>query len=109
LVNDPLVNSPIIGSLFGTSELGQRWAGNLPETNSLVSPLYGSLNGLPPTYVYAGSLDSTTPDVLVLQHNAALTGAPISFVLAKGQAHDWVYLTFDGIDLLPQVYQELGI
>jgi triacylglycerol lipase len=110
LVHDPLVNSPIISSLFGSGQnVAPRWAGNLPETDPLVSPLYGSLNGLPPTYVYAGSLDSTTPDAIVLQQEAVTQGAPISFVFAKGQAHDWVYLTPDGIALLPQIYQELGI
>jgi triacylglycerol lipase len=110
LVHDPLVNSPIISSLFGSGQnVAPRWAGNLPETDPLVSPLYGSLNGLPPTYVYAGSLDSTTPDAIVLQQEAVTQGAPISFVFAKGQAHDWVYLTPDGIRLLPQIYQELGI
>jgi triacylglycerol lipase len=108
-VNDPLVNSPLIDSLFGTSNLGQRWAGNLPENNYLVSPLYGSLKGLPPTYVYAGSLDSLTPDAVVLQQEAVTQGAPISFVFAHDEFHDWLYLTPDGIELLPQIYQELGI
>jgi triacylglycerol lipase len=110
LVNDPLVNSPLISSLFGSGQVvAPEWAGNLPEKCPLVSPLYGSLAGLPPTYVYAGSLDSSTPDAIVLLQNAASQGAPISFVLANGQAHDWVYLTPDGFELLPQIYQELGI
>jgi acetyl esterase/lipase len=110
LVNDPLVNSPLISSLFGSGQnIAPQWAGNLPETNPLVSPLYGSLKGLPPTYVYDGALDSTTPDAIVLQQEAATHGAPISFVFANGQAHDWVYLTPDGYELHPQIYQELGI
>ena len=68
LVHDPLL--PV-----GPGQvIGKEWAGNLPENNYMVSPLYGSLNGLPPTYVYEGSMDSLAPDVLVLQHNAALTG-----------------------------------
>lgn len=109
-VRDPLVNSPLISGLLGSApNVGPQWAGNLPETDPLVSPLYGSLQGLPPTYVYAGALDSLTPDALVLQQNAAMQGAPISFVFARGQAHDWVYLTPDGFGLLPQIYQELGI
>jgi len=116
LVNDPLANSPlenfaspgssVVGSL---QNLETEWAGNLPENNPLVSPLYGSLQGLPPTDVYAGSLDSLTPDAVVLQQEAATQGAPISFVFANGGFHDWVYLTPDGFELLPQIYQELGI
>jgi triacylglycerol lipase len=78
-------------------------------TDPLVSPLYGSLTGLPPTYVYSGSLDILAPDVFVLQQAAVAQGAPISFVLANGQIHDWVLLTLDGLPYLPQVNQELGI
>jgi triacylglycerol lipase len=110
LVHDPLVNSPLISGLLGSEpNVGPEWAGNLPETDYLVSPLYGSLKGLPPTYVYAGSLDVLTPDAVVLQQEAVTQGAPISFVFANGECHDWVYLTPDGFELLPQIYQELGI
>jgi triacylglycerol lipase len=109
-VHDPLVNSPLISGLLGSEpNVGPEWAGNLSEKNYLVSPLYGSLKGLPPTYVYTGSHDVVTPDALVLQQEAATQGAPISFVLASGQVHDWIYLTPDGFELLPQIYQELGI
>jgi triacylglycerol lipase len=103
LVHDPLLPVP------PGQVIGREWAGNLPENNFMVSPLYGSLNGIPPTYVYEGSMDSLAPDVLVLQHNAALTGAPISFTLAKGEIHDWIILTVDGPRYWPQIDRELGI
>jgi triacylglycerol lipase len=103
LVHDPLLPVP------PGQVIGKEWAGNLPENNYMVSPLFGSLNGIPPTYVYEGSMDSLAPDVLVLQHNAALTGAPISFTLAKGEIHDWVILTVDGPQYWPQIDRELGI
>jgi triacylglycerol lipase len=103
LVHDPLLPVP------PGQQIGREWAGNLPENNYMVSPLFGSLNGLPPTYVYEGSMDSLAPDVLVLQHNAALTGAPISFTLAKGEIHDWIILTADGPQYWPQIDRELGI
>jgi triacylglycerol lipase len=89
--------------------IGREWANGLPVTNPEVSPLYGSLSGLPPTYVYSGNLDSLSPDVLVLQHDAALVGAPINFVLANGQIHDWIILTPDGPQYWPQIDQELGV
>jgi triacylglycerol lipase len=92
-----------------TQQIFRVWADDLPITNPEVSPLFGSLNGLPPTTVYAGSLDNTAPDVLVLQQKAMVQGAPISFVLANGETHDWVFLTSDGAHLWPQIYQELGI
>nr|WP_232065522.1 PPE family protein [Mycobacterium shinjukuense] len=90
-------------------QIGRVWAGNLPVNDYRVSPLHGSLSGLPPTYVYAGNLDILAPDVFVLQQAAATQGAPISFVLANGQIHDWVLLTLDGVRYLPQINQQLGI
>jgi len=103
-VHDPIL--PPLGS--GAQNIGKVWAGGLPENNPLVSPLYGSLKGLPPTYVYSGSLDSVTPDVLVLQQEAVSQAAPISFVLRTGEIHDWVLLSPDGFRYWPQIDQELG-
>ena len=89
--------------------IGREWAGGLPENDYLVSPLYGSLKGLPTTYVYSGSLDSLGPDAVVLDQEAVTQGAPINFVLATGEMHDWILLTPDGFRYFPQVEQELGI
>ena len=74
-----------------------------------MSPLNGSLKGLPPTTVYAGSQDIAAPDVLVLQQEAVAQGAQISFVLANGEIHDWILITPDGLHYWPQIDQELGI
>ena len=74
----------------------------------MVSPLYGSVSGLPPTYVYSGNLDILSPDVFVLQQHAAALHAPINFVLANGEIHDWILLTLDGFQYWPQINQELG-
>ena len=106
-----LVNSPFPGGPAGigaSQQLGKEWAGNLPVTDPLVSPLDGSLKGLPPTYVYAGSLDPVAPDVLLLQQEAVAQGAPISFALVNGEFHDWLFLSPDGVRYWPQVHQELG-
>ncbi len=89
-------------------QIGKVWAGNLPVNNYLVSPLYGSLSGLPPTYVYSGSMDSLSAEAFVLQQAAVAQGAPISFVLARGQIHDWVLLTPSGLRYWPQIDQQLG-
>jgi acetyl esterase/lipase len=106
--NIALVHDPWLPPGWVGQQVGKEWAGNLSVTNPEVSPLHGSLDGLPPTYVYSGSLDPVAPDVLVLQHNAALQGAPISFVLAKGGIHDWALITPDGPRYWPQIDQELG-
>ena len=75
----------------------------------LVSPLYGSLTGLPPTYVYSGSLDPLETSAFALQQAAVAQGAPMSFLFANGGIHDWVLLTPAGPLYWPQIDQELGI
>lgn len=106
-----LVNSPFPGgpaNFAAGQQIAREWAGNLSVTDPLVSPLYGSLKGLPPTYVYAGSLDPIAPDVLIMQQQAVTQGAPLSFSLVNGVFHDWLFLSPDGLRYFPQVYQELG-
>jgi triacylglycerol lipase len=93
----------------GAGGLGQLWAGNLSVTNPMVSPLYGSLSGLPPTYVYSGSLDPLATQASVLQQRAIAQGAPISFFLNNFGIHDWVLLTPGGLPYWPLINQELGI
>jgi triacylglycerol lipase len=116
-VVDNSFSNPDIASIRGNwlppastmQQLGKVWAGDLPMNNYEVSPLYGSLKGLPPTYVYAGSQDLVAPDLLLLQQEAVAQGAPISFVLANGETHDWLIVTPDTLHYWPQIDQELGI
>ena len=106
--NISLVRDPLLGAPSG--QLGQMWAGGLPVKDPLVSPLYGSLAGLPPTTVYSGSLEILAPDTLVLVQEAATQGAPISFVLRAGEFHDWPLLDLWGAPgYRQQIYQELGV
>lgn len=113
LVDDPLLSAE------GGKETRKIWAAGLgtPEDpdgtkNPLASPIYGSLEGLPPTTVYAGSLDLLTPDVLVLQQKvASIPGADFTFELRNGQIHDWIIFPFlpDAITERPGLYRHLGI
>jgi triacylglycerol lipase len=110
------LNNPNIGFVHDPllpvgpgQQIGKEWAGGLPENDYEVSPIYGSLKGLPPTYVYSGSLDSLGPDVVLLDQDAATAGAPFSFVLRTGEIHDWILLSPDGFGYLPQIENELGI
>jgi triacylglycerol lipase len=89
--------------------IGKVWAGTLSVTNPSVSPVNGSLTGLPHTYVYTGTADSLEPSALVLRQEAIAQGVPMSFVVASGQIHDWVLLTPWGTEYWPQIDQELGI
>lgn len=101
--------SPWLDLARSGGPIGEVWAGNLALTNYQVSPLYASLSGLPPTYVYSGSLDSLFPEALALQQQAVAQGAPMSFVLADRQIHDWILLTPTGPLHWAQIDQQLGI
>jgi triacylglycerol lipase len=107
-VDDPLFSGllPTLHNIF------QLWAGDLDLTDPLVSPLYGSLAGLPPTAVYFGSLEIFAPDGLVLQDKALATpGADFTFILRKGELHDWATVPIlpETLAVLPDIYQQLGI
>jgi acetyl esterase/lipase len=113
LINDPLLSAD------GGAQTRKIWAAGLgtPEDpegakNPLASPLYGSLVGLPPTTVYAGSLDLLSADTLVLREKAASTpGADFTFELRNGEIHDWIIFPFlpDAIHERPGLYSHLGI
>jgi len=108
--NVGLVDDPLVDVAHGRDN-AQLWAGGLPLTDPLVSPLYGSLDGLPPTAVYSGSLSLLAADALVLQQEAQAQGAPFSFVNARGQIEDWIIFFFlpDACKELPGIYQQLGL
>ncbi|MGP4057092.1 alpha/beta hydrolase fold domain-containing protein [Mycobacterium sp. 4D054] len=104
------VDDPILTST--TVRRAQQWAGDLELTDPLVSPLYGSLAGLPPTAIYSGSLDLLAPDVLVLQDKAIATkGSDVTFVLRKDQLHAWagIFWLPEAQALLPDIYRQLGL
>jgi triacylglycerol lipase len=106
--NIAFVQDPLL-PVGPAQQLGRIWAGGLPMNDPIVSPLYGSLAGLPPTYVYSGSMDILAPDTLLLQQKAANALAPFTFVLANGEIHDWIILTLDGPQYWSQINQQLGI
>ena len=91
---------------------GRLWAGDLDPADPRVSPLFGSLSGLPPTAVYSGSLDLLSPDTLRLRERALAEGADMTFVLRKGLIHDWAALPIllpEAAAVRPDIYQQLGI
>lgn len=112
LVDDPLL------SVKTTARNGLWWSKGLetPQDptgtrNPLASPLYGSLDDLPTTAVYAGSLDIRTPDVLVLEGKAAAAGADLTFRLRNGEIHDWIIFGFlpDARAERPNLHADLGL
>ncbi|RDH78400.1 alpha/beta hydrolase [Mycolicibacterium moriokaense] len=89
---------------------GLMWAGALDPKDPLVSPLYGSLAGLPPTRVFSGSRDVLYPDVVLLRQRAEKQSAPMDFDLRDGLVHNWAMLpvTKEGRAVLPDILRVVG-
>ena len=105
LIDDPIVSPSLIRD-------GKQWAAGLDFKDPLVSPLYGSLEGLPPTVVYAGTVDVVYPDVLVLQDKASATpGADFTFIIGEGQLHAWPVLAIlpEARAAVRDIYGQLGL
>lgn len=107
LIDDPIA-SPVLGELINVAP---SWSAGLAVTDPWVSPLYGSLDGLPAVTVYSGSRDLTAPDTLRLRTLAIEAHADISFVLRAGALHDWpLYAPLpDAVVAIRSVYLALGI
>ncbi|WP_084435960.1 alpha/beta hydrolase fold domain-containing protein [Aldersonia kunmingensis] len=104
-VKDPVLNREAVGADLPS------WAGGLSLTDPMVSPLYGSLEGLPPTWIYSGSLEMLAPDAARLQQRAHAEGADnLHFVLRKGLIHDWALpVSPEGFFVRDDVYRQLGL
>jgi triacylglycerol lipase len=88
-VSDPAsaeIDDPLLG-VTGLRACGRLWAGGLSPADPLVSPLFGSLAGLPPTVVHAGSLDVLSPDSARLRQRAHAEGADIDVLILDGLVH----------------------
>jgi triacylglycerol lipase len=107
-INDPVLRTASL------RKAGQQWAGDLSLTDPFVSPVYGSMIGLPPTAVYCGNLDLLAADVLRLQEQALATAASdFTFILRNGAIHDWAMggalSTPESASVQRDIYRQLGV
>jgi acetyl esterase/lipase len=101
---DPLLDVPNL------QQAGRDWAGELGPEHRFASPLNGSMEGLPPTAVYSGSLDLLTPDTLRLRQRIAEGGfTNFTFNLRRDLIHDWGIFAFlpEAHAVRPSVYRDL--
>lgn len=69
---------------------GRQWAGALPIDDPRVSPIHGSLAGLPPIQVLTGTSDLLNTDAHRLRKRAAKEKHPLSFIEYPGMFHVWM-------------------
>ncbi|SHI41507.1 Acetyl esterase/lipase [Roseomonas rosea] len=83
---DPMLASP------AARLAGQWYARDLPPDDPRVSPLYGSLAGLPPMIVFTGTRDMLNADARRLRETAEEAGANLLFREYDGLFHVWICL-----------------
>jgi triacylglycerol lipase len=93
-IKDPMLN------VEGLIAAGKYWAGDLDPVDWRVSPLFGTMAGIPRTSVYAGTLDALAPDTYRLRDLAVQAGLDISFTIEPGLIHAWA-----GFTILPEYHQ----
>ncbi|WP_317566677.1 alpha/beta hydrolase [Rhodococcoides yunnanense] len=71
----------------GLIEAGRAWAGGDDPTVSALSPINGTLAGLPATEVYIGTHDIFHPDTLELRDRAARAGSDVQVIECAGAVH----------------------
>jgi triacylglycerol lipase len=109
----PSIDDPVLRTA-SLRRAGLQWAGDLPPTDPFVSPIYGSLAGLPPAAVYCGNLDLLAADVVRLQDRARETaGSGFSFILRNGAVHDWAmggsFKSPEAAAVQRDIYRQLGL
>jgi len=97
-IPDPILDAGVL------KDAGVLWAGDLDPSDPLVSPLNGSLRGLPPTWVYTSSLDLLAPQTERLREQALADGLTnFNFVFREGEVHVWPTYPF-----LPETAADLS-
>ena len=88
-----LEESDFILSAYGLAGLGKLWAGELDVRDSRVSPLYGSMAGLPPTLIFCGTDEILHPDITLLHEKMKAGGTKSRLVIGEGLWH--VFPSYD--------------
>ncbi len=93
-VNDPrqleLAKRDRMLAAPGLRWAGRKWAGALPTDDPRVSPIYGSLSGLPPMAVWTGTSDVLNTDAHRLRNKAAEAKHPLTFFEYADMFHVWM-------------------
>lgn len=87
---DPALDSVML------AHLGALWAGELAATDPIVSPLYGSFEGLGHITLITGTAELLYPDILLLDSRLTEAGAAHDLITATGMFHVWpLYLAYN--------------
>jgi len=79
-------------AIAGTRAAGALYRAELAETDPMVSPIHGSLNGLGPITMFSGTRDILNADARRLVALAASTGHPLDYHEGVGMIHNYPIL-----------------
>jgi len=74
-------------STVGATIAGQAWAGGDDLTDPRLSPVFGSMAGLPPIDLYYGDRDITFADADLIARPARAAGVAVDLTVAPGACH----------------------
>lgn len=77
-------------SIAGLKWAGIKWAGDQPTTAPCVSPIYGSLDKLPPMAVFTGGADLLYADACRLKERARKEGVKLAYYPYADLFHVWM-------------------
>ena len=101
-----LVPMDVMLDIPGLAWCGEQWAGAMDTRDPLVSPMFGDLSQLPPTFIYQGGRDIFLADAHKFAGRAVDVGAPVELRVTDGGFH-----VFVGASALPesrQVFQQVA-
>ncbi|MEA2077385.1 MAG: alpha/beta hydrolase [Candidatus Marinimicrobia bacterium] len=99
---DPILN------INGLIESGKAYAGVLSRKYYLVSPLFGSMEGLPPITLFVGTHDILMPDCRKFKDKAEKACHPLEYHEIEGLLHDgMLYPTPEGKICRMEIFDSL--
>ena len=88
-ITKTLEENDILVSRFGVHQLMKSWTNDLPLSDARISPLYGTLKGLPPIYMYGGGREILSPDMHAFTHALEECGNDVEFKENPKMVHDF--------------------
>lgn len=73
-----LVKKDVMLDIPGMAWCGQQWAGDQDVRDPLISPIFDTLEGLPPTFIYQGGHDILLADVEKFAAKVKAAGLPLT-------------------------------
>lgn len=99
---------PMLG-IYGLKRMGKLWAGSLDVRDPMVSPIYGSFEGIRQLYVYVGTHEIFYPEVTRLEKLLEESGTALDITVGEGMTHVWAaYPMREGRDAVRKMAAQLA-